>query len=245
MRYFDYSLIKYSPDPRRGEVINIGLVVFKEQPEVHMLATHNKLRLLDGESGITDIDRLRTSFQEIAAISKEPAEQSRLLESLGSSVTLSPMAYFSIERPEHYKEKVAELFSLLVKPPFVPLKEDRQSRIVTRIKHKFKNLKILANDPAQLEEHKVVQNFELSDQTGLKVDFLLKNGSYHVTEAIDFNLHKLKPKYNEATMKTLTFIESKEVFNSNVNCYLAYAATAARESEVQGFVFLPGMRIFV
>lgn len=233
MLSFDYSLIKYTPDRRRGEVINIGLVVFKQKPEIHMLPTHNKLRLLDGESGIEDLNELRESFLEIASIGNTSEEQYNLLTSMSGSITLSTKAYFSVESKVQYQSKVAELFSQLVKPPVIPLKEERQSRIVTKIKREFKKLDILAKDPAQIDEHKVIPNFELSDQTGLTVDFLLKNGSYHITEAIDFNIHKIKPKYNETTMKTLAFIESREIFGNQAQRYLAYTVSAAKENQVR------------
>ena len=31
MHYFDYALIKYMPNPKRGEIINIGLIVSHQE----------------------------------------------------------------------------------------------------------------------------------------------------------------------------------------------------------------------
>lgn len=53
---YDYSLIKYMPSLKRGEIVNIGLIVFnKSGIDTRMLSGAAKLRLLDGSSTIDDI----------------------------------------------------------------------------------------------------------------------------------------------------------------------------------------------
>jgi hypothetical protein len=230
---FDYSIVKYMPDPRRGEIVNIGLIIFKGKGlDVRLLQTQGKVRMLDGHSEQKDIDSLRTAISTITQHVKEPENQLELLKSLNNKVIISNKAYFSIPSTSNYEQKVKELFELLVKPHPMASPTDRQCRIVTTMKKKFKKLDILGKDKEQINEHLVIPNFVLSEDTDLRVDFLLKNGSYHITEAIDFNVHNPKEKYKETTYKVLAFVESKELFDANAKCYFAYSASTEKEEEV-------------
>ena len=47
-RFFKYAVLRAIPDPRRGEVVNIGLAIFHEQTvDVRMAPTLSKVLALD------------------------------------------------------------------------------------------------------------------------------------------------------------------------------------------------------
>ena len=66
MIWFDYSLLKYLPDPKRGEVINIGLIVFRNSGvDVRLLKNTTKVRVFDGVTSINELSRLKASIEDL------------------------------------------------------------------------------------------------------------------------------------------------------------------------------------
>lgn len=231
---FQYSIIKYMPDPRRGEIVNVGLVVFTEtKVDVRTLNNVAKARIIDGVTTAAELDLIKEGFENMAAITKSPAEAISLFATFkGSSTYLSEPAYFVLDDLNQYEKRVRNLFDQLVRPFASKERTPRNSRIHTYIKSKFSSLELLGKDSDDLSKHKVVYNYLLSDKTGFTADFLLKNGRYHITEAIDFNVNDTNTKFKETTMKVMTFMEGRKALGDDSARYFVYAATAAKEKEI-------------
>lgn len=231
---FQYSIIKYMPDPRRGEVVNVGLVVFTDaKVDVRTLSNVAKARMIDGVTSATELDLIKEGFEKITAITNSPAEAISLLSTFkGSSTYISEPAYFVLDDINQYEKRVRNLFDQLVRPFASKERVPRNSRIHTYLKSKFSSLELLGKDSDDLSRHKVVYNYLISDKTGFTADFLLKNGRYHITEAIDFNVNDTNTKFKETTMKVMTFMEGRKALGEDSARYFVYAATAAKEKEV-------------
>lgn len=233
MFWFDYALIRYTPNPKRGETINVGLVVFRETGvDVRILASHAKVRMIDGISSQSDIDKLKTSMQILTQKASTPDEQYQLLSGFTSGLFLSNKAPFALDELIQYEDKVTKLFSDLVKPFASKEKPIYIPRLATDIKNKFESLDLLAKDTSELSNHKIVHNYPLSEKTGLYADFLLKNGIYHLSEVVDFNKHTTQVKLRETSLKVMTFMAGKKELNEPVNCYFVYTASAQKETEI-------------
>lgn len=233
MFWFDYALIRYTPNPKRGETINIGLVVFlKTGIDVRVLASSAKVRMVDGESSQLDIDQLRNSMQTLAMAVKTPDEQYQLLSSFNASLFLSKKNQFALDELSQYEDKIGRLFSDLVKPYAGKEKIIRNSRLTTKLKHKFASLDLLAKDTSELSKHKIVQNYPISEKMGLSADFLFKNGIYHLSEVVDFNVNDIQSKLKETSLKAMTFMVSHKELNEAVNCYFVYSASSEKENEI-------------
>lgn len=233
MFWFDYALIRYMPNPKRGEIINVGLVIFREAGiDVRVLSSPAKVRMVDGMSSQLNIDQLKESMQKLLQIVKTPTEQYELLSNFKSSLFLSSKAQFALDELAQYDDKVNKLFNDLVKPCAVKEKIIHTTRLATQLKHKFAALDLLAKDTSELSKHKIVHNYPISESMGLSADFLLKNGVYHLSGVVDFNVNDIQSKLKETSFKVMTFMASKKALNGPVNCYFVYSASAEKEGVI-------------
>lgn len=234
MNNYTYSLIRYVPNPLRGEMVNIGLVVFSKKLDIRLLKSATKIRMLDNETSIADLRKLETNLLELSAFNESQSYDSlhSIVSCFSSSIILSKPATFSISHISQYDAKVSNLFDVLVKPYAVREPVTRNSRLVTSLKRKFASIDILASDPSELDEHKIVSNYVLNQSTGISVDFMLKNGKYHLTEVIDYDVVDKKGKFKETTMKLMTFVEGQKSLDGETASYFVYSASSKTENEV-------------
>lgn len=236
---YDYSLIRYMPSPKRGEIVNIGILIYSTpQFDIRLLNGAAKLRLLDGESSTVDISELEVIIAEAQERCKTPDEMLGFLRLFRSAFTISPAAKFSIDHPGQYEAQVSRLFADLVKPYSTRETMPRTSRIQTLVKNRLDSLNILAKSAEELSYHKVVQNYSFSKNSGFSADFLLKNGKYHISEVIDYNVNDLNSKFKETTLKVMTFMEGKKHLGDETGCYFVYSASPKIEQEIQAHLNL-------
>lgn len=237
---YDYALIKYTPSSKRGETINIGLLVFGEKNhyDLRVLSGASKLRLLDGSSSADDILEIESSINEAMSLCDERKEFIAFLDLFKSSFSLGKMAAFRILHEGQYESQVSRLFNDLVKPFSTREGSPRSSRIQTLIKNRFESLNLLAKTSEELSYHKVVQNYEFNSKSGFSADFLLKNGRYHISEVIDYNVNDLNSKFKETTMKVMTFMEGKKHLGEDAGCYFVYSAAPSIEEQINSHLNL-------
>ena len=236
---YDYSLIKYMPSQKRGEIVNIGIIVFnKAGIDSRLLSGAAKLRLLDGASSIDDISEFEFILEEARKICKNTDEIINFLDMFKGAFKLSAKARFSIDHEGQYEAQLTRLFNDLVKPFSVRETVRKSSRIQTLVKHKFESLNLLAKSAEELSYHKVVQNYSFSDKSGFSADFLLKNGKFHISEVIDYNVNDLSAKFKETTLKVMTFMEGKKHLGQDSGCYFVYSASGSIEKDIQSHLNL-------
>jgi len=233
MRTFKYSIIKYMPDPKRGEIINVGLVVFKADTlDVRVINASAKLRMLDGSASIEDIENLKSSIEQISELSGSVDRSLSMLKSFRSPSYLSETAEFIIDDDKQYEQRVRNLFNLLIKPYSAKEKATRTPRILSHLKDKFESMDLLAKSTDDLSRHKMVYNYPLNEKSGFNADFILKNGKYHITEAIDFNVNDLNSKFKETSVKVMTFMEGRKALGEKTGSYFVYTASSSVEKEI-------------
>jgi hypothetical protein len=237
---FKYSVIKYMPSAKRGEVVNVGLVIFTDSKvDVRILNASGKARLLDGVSTAENLDSLKKGIESIASWASNSDEAIRFLKTFDSSTSyLSEIAFFVLEDIQQYDSRVTHLFNELVKPFSSKERTAKVSRIHTYVKNIFNGMDLLGRDADDLSRHKVVQNYPLNEKTGFTADFLLKNGKFHITEAIDFNLNDHNAKFKETTMKVMTFMEGRKLLGADSSRYFIYFANSEKEKELSSHINL-------
>jgi hypothetical protein len=231
---FKYALIKYMPDPKRGEIVNVGLVVFNDSKvDIRTLSASAKARILDGTSGLADLNSMRSGLESIASWATSAEQAAQYIGTFeGSSTYLSNIDIFVIDDLNQYERRVTNLFNDLVKPFSSKDRVPRNSRLSTYLKNTFERMEILGKDSDDLSRHKIIHNYQLSDKTGFAADFLLKNGRFHITEAIDFNVNDTSSKFKETTMKVMTFMEGRKALGDDSARYFVYSASLEKEKEV-------------
>jgi hypothetical protein len=233
MIWFDYSLLKYLPDPKRGEIINLGIVIYRSSGvDVRLLNNVSKIRMFDGSTSFSELNKLNDSIIKICGFDKEPQEQFERLKTFGTGIFMNDLSSFSISNIGEYEFYVTKLFNELVRPHSTREPQRGNSRFFTRTKNEFKRLKILAKNDSDINKHKIVPHFPIDLNSGLEADFMLKNGKYHMSELIDYNVENIQPKFKETSLKAMTFITGRRLFGSNMGCYFVYSASASKDKDI-------------
>jgi len=233
MIWFNYALIQYMPNPKRRETINIGLIIFlKETADIRITSSYSKVRIIDGSSSQSDLSELKESMISLTRFAQSRDEALHILSNIGAGISFSNMGQFAIDHLSQYDAKASRLFDELVAP--YPSREKQTTshhRLNTKLKRKFETLNILAKDASELSKHKIVQNYPINEKMGLTADFLLKNGKFHLSEVIDFNVNDTQSKLKETSLKMFTFMEGRKALE-DVNCYFVFSAKHNKEHEL-------------
>ena len=145
------------PDPKRGEIVNIGIVVYRSSGvDVKLLSTSSKIRMFDGTTSLAELKKLADSIKSICGFDIAPNEQYGRLKSFGTGIFVTDMSSFSILNIGEYETVIDDLFNTLVKPYSPREPRPSNSRFFTRTKNEFRKLKILANSDSDINNHKIV-----------------------------------------------------------------------------------------
>src|SRR5438477_3843131 len=114
---FSYAILKAIPDARRGERVNVGIVVLGRDRIDVRLSDVSKVRAIstgNWEQYATDFrDRLVASFS-VGVDPKDLLSRASLLEDV---IRFSELSWFSVKKPEQYEDRIKEILSALVVRP--------------------------------------------------------------------------------------------------------------------------------
>jgi hypothetical protein len=204
---YHYAVLRLAADNLRGEIINVGAVLFNEAqtPRIIMMATLNKLRAIDSEWNST---RLAAWTDNIGAIVKSQKTATNCVRALGSFGFCDPQAVglFHADTEAELSKMIAELKRTFVsnntgesKP-----KREKRTRLQTALREQFKRMQVLGETIDDIAAHLVVANVPVIGYPDLKADFVYKNGTYRVTQTIDYHVapDSLHNKLAEACVKS-------------------------------------------
>ncbi len=228
MKTFKYSLIRVTPNLEKGETINVGLIVYRDDEiDVRMLNSITKLKAIDKGLNQDYLDELTGSLFSLSKMISDV----RLLPSLfKGSLSLSDFGMFKIQSNDGYETKINELMNRLVNPQRQTHKRLKR-KVFFDIKDTFVQQGIFSKYNEDLYHHKIVANYPISSEEGLVADFLLKNGKYHLTETIDFRSENLKRQMGEAAVSALTISKASEIYGSNIDSFVIYAAETTTQEK--------------
>lgn len=241
-RTVEYSVLRVTPDPRKGEVLNIGIVVFgAERTDLRILPSLAKLRALDPN---IDTDRLYALAERLPAmLDRAPTVDARwrMLNGLGV-VTATERGAFTLLAEDGYEPQIAQIMTDLVQPPSRQSRRlDKAGRLRTDLRRFFKERKLLGAQLDDIDKHLVVPSFPIAPNEDLYVDFALKNGRYRLTETIDFRVTPAAirtKKLSEAALSSVTLDQARTMLDNNVCRYIVYAASSEVEPLVQSHLNL-------
>ncbi|HCA3691055.1 DUF3037 domain-containing protein [Klebsiella aerogenes] len=229
MKTFKYSLIRVTPNLEKGETINVGLIVYRDNEiDVRMINSVSKLRAIDKNLNLDYLDDLTSSFFELSKSINDILLFPRLFK---GSLSLSDFGVFTVTEKSNYEIKINELMNRLVNPQKTQHKKANR-KIFFDIKDTFIKHGIFSKYDEDLYHHKIVANYPISSDEGLSADFLLKNGRYHLTETIDFRPENIKKQMGEAALSVLTISKATDLFNNNINSFVIYAAETTSQEKV-------------
>jgi hypothetical protein len=230
--FFEYAVLRATPDALRGETLNIGLVVFHPQSiDVRLAPSLRKLLTVDSTVDLNDILELPESLKQWATRFDSVEQKFEAIRNYGI-VSLSARGRFVVTPSVTYDDHVTRLMLTLVVP------KQREgvtaaptNRITTRLKEMFEKQEILGRNIDDLKRHLVVPNFPIDRNENLYAEFALKNGSLWVTETTDFRAKTKGPLDNSrvAAFAAIKLHKAKKRFRG-AKAFVVYAASG--ESEV-------------
>lgn len=237
MNIIKYSLIQFTPDRKRNETINIGLVVFMPDAiVVNLCESIRKIRAVDGAISGNDLKNIESMLHKIFSrsvpVSLEIESKFEFLKLLlPDSYQLSPLGCFSAATRDEANLKVSLLMNELVIPPRPVITRERGARIITNLRTIFRQHDLFSESVDDIFNHRIVEKFPISEKSSLRADFALKNGVYHITETIDLGARDASVKFKEAGLKSFVMAKAKLELGKETKCYAVYSASAADEKD--------------
>lgn len=204
---YHYVVLRLATDDLRGEIINVGIALFngEARPQVHMMATLNKLRALDATWDSLRLGQWTENVRSITEQAMPPAEIVQTLSAFGFCDG-DAIGMFIAETPAQLSENLAEIKTTYVanRPTAEKARREKRTRLQTALRGQFKKMHVLGETANDLAQHLVVPNVPVPSYPELKSDFLFKNGVYRVTQTIDYNVSpdSLHNKLTEACVKS-------------------------------------------
>ncbi|MED5523450.1 MAG: DUF3037 domain-containing protein [Pseudomonadota bacterium] len=221
MKEFKYSIVRLTPDEHRGEIINVGLIVFRDQAaDVRLLDSTSKIKFFDSTVTLSDLDSFSENLEWFASSINDPE---LVATAFSGSMTITRPGVFHAEGEAEYEVIVGNLMAAYVNP----LKKRSgiyRKRIVTELKDIFRGKGILGKDESDLLDHKIIPKFPISEDEGLFAELLLKNGKYHITETLDLRGDNKRIITGDSALKAITINRAKKIFQGNVYSFIVYAA---------------------
>ncbi|WP_431621956.1 DUF3037 domain-containing protein, partial [Enterobacter asburiae] len=216
---FKYSLIRVTPSLEKGETINVGMIVYRDNEiDVRMINSVSKLRAIDKGLNLEYLEDLTSSFFDVSKVMEDIHLLPRLFK---GSLSLSDFGVFTVSNMALYESKINELMARLVNPQRASHKRITR-KIFFDIKETFVKNGIFGKHDEDLYHHKVVANYPISSDEGLMADFLLKNGKYHLTETIDFRSENVKKQMGDAAVSALPITNACEMFIINIDSFVIF-----------------------
>ncbi len=236
---FEYCVLQVIPDRRRGEKVNVGIVVFgADNIDVRIWSSLHKVHALDANFDLDQIFRLPEILPKWVQHAETIAQKHKLLKDLGI-VSVTDLGVFECDQVK-YDWFVADILSSLVKPPAPFRRAKTVGHLHTALKDVFRNHELMGDEITDIEKHLVVANYPISTSENLFADFAFKNGVFHVTETINYRVKSglSTDKFEETGLKAIKLVKAKETFGKNTKRYVVYSADAKTEKALTAHINL-------
>lgn len=217
---FKYTILMAIPDRRRGERVNIGIMVFlRDRVDIRFVAVAKIGAIAGGNWAAYAGDLQRRILAQFKS-GTEAEEYVAATPRIDPIIEASELGFFSIELAEQYETTVGEILdSLVVKPRSRP-ERPKSTRINTEIAREFRREKILATADEPIDARRVVRDLTVENE--LKADFAIRNSVMHITATLDLRRPRVDVK--EATLKAIVLDRAREHFGDDTRRLGVYAA---------------------
>lgn len=192
-RSYNYAVLRLAPDPARGEAVNLGILVFRDEDvDVRLGEVMTRARALYPEVNADQLHEGVELFRRFGAVKLSVSDRHRTLSRLGL-FALGELGYFTVDNDTStvYEQNVARLVRLFtVAPRSVKTRRRAISPLGTTIRKLFRQEKVLASigDAAAINEHKIVPEWPLPTRPSLQADLALRNTIMRVCEVVELPL---------------------------------------------------------
>ena len=239
---YSYSVLRAIPDQRRGESVNIGLVVFRPEggTDVRLLSSLNKVYALDANIDVEQFEVLPQMILDWVSSTNDIAKKHESLKQFGI-VTVSDLGYFQCDEKQ-YESFLDRIMSALVKPPAHFPRYKVQGRVHTVLRRIFIQQRVLGASLEDINRKLIVERFPIAVNENLYADFAFKNGVYHITETINYKVTSgiNTDKFEETGLKAIKLDKARKVFGEKTKRALVYVADTKIEKQLTPHLNLLG-----
>ncbi len=218
---FNYSVLMAVPDPRRGERVNVGIVVFAPGGLDVRLTELGKVRALTGNDWTGYAMDATRRLKERFATSEEACAALERAEPFDPLLRATTPAWFSIDSVSDYEARVRDLLTALVVRPKALVRREKATRINTEIARQLKQSNVLAAPDDVIESHKVVRDYTVEDE--LRADFAQRNGVLRIAATLD--LRRPAVNIRDAALKAIVLDRAKAVYGNDTLRIGVFAAS--------------------
>lgn len=232
-----YSLLTLRPDPERLDVLCVGVVILDAENQWHVSAPGPKEKLSIFGASADTLGRIAVNLERVLSECATLSSARSTLASMRSTLEIHSFeGLFSYSSQDEFRKNVLDILQESVIPTAKaaiqakerPVTVVRQ-RTRARLRRTFENMGIFGKHPDEIEQHKVVHNFPVSAQHGLKAEFALKNSVMHFTETVDFEVGEdsVRTKIFEAQAKCLVLRAAHDTFGDDTKCHIVVSGSGA------------------
>ncbi len=225
---FNYAVVQAMPDRRRGERVNIGLMIFGPEGVDLRISETRKLAVLAAGSWDADIDAFASAIRKLDDPQLDARERMDRVALVENQFTSTSRGWFEVRRQGEYEKVVGEIVDSLITRRKAPRTRDG-STVVAEISAELRGAEILASRDEELQSGKVLRNFRIGD--GLEADFAQLNGQFHVAAVLDLRANS--PRLAQAALKAVVLDRAQSVVpDYRVHKIGVFAAAPARLDEL-------------
>jgi Protein of unknown function (DUF3037) len=182
---YRFFIIRYAPDPERGEQVNIGLVIEGAPHVVRVSRDLRKAVAIDARRDAHEVAALEGHIRGWIAKTTNFDEAREALRFF-APVTVSDFGWFQSTKTD-FDTAVDNLMRELVTPPTKPPAKLR-SRLNSGMRALLHKNRVFSTDPEDIHRHKVIANYPISPRENLFADFALRNGALQLSQTVDFRV---------------------------------------------------------
>lgn len=220
-RTFEYAVLMAIPDRRRGERVNVGIMILLDDRIDIRLPAASKIGAIAGGNWSAYARDLQRRLAIEYKTGGEAARAISVVPQVDPIIEASDLAPLVLESASDYEDTVTEILDTLVIKPKAAHVRSKATRINAEISREFRHEGMLATADQPIESRKVVRNFPIENE--LKADFALRNGSMHVAATLD--LRRTAVNIKEAALKAIVLDRAKEHFGSDTMSIGIYATS--------------------
>lgn len=226
---YRYAVLQVTPDMRRGERINIGLVVFKPDGLDVRVTETRKIRAVAAGSWDSEIEAFTSILRNIDDVEVDGKERLRASSIIENQFSMRKTGWFRASSGAEYELTVRDITeSMIIKPRVI--RHPDNSTVVAEISRELRKADILASKDDQMESGKVFRGYAISPE--LEADFAQLNSAFHVAAVLD--LRSSRPQLAQAALKAIVLDQAKAAYpDRKVHKIGVFAAAPARMAELR------------
>lgn len=206
-----YNIVQIVPDPLRGEVMNVGIVLHDEAgPRLRVRLVPARLRALSPALGqIVPSDWIEAWERTLNMFENVDQKWSWLRNAMAPlSVNPAEGVIYASDSAD-LENQVEAILQRMVMPQKAvrgsSKKRIKRSDLQNQLTTWLRSQKLFSRNMTDLAKHRVVASYPLNIEEEMFAEFALKNGSIHVMETLDLrgHAHYTKGLRNEASHKAM------------------------------------------